>query len=242
MAPYYVTSMNQLTQFNDDSLFDRLVDGELSADERRALLQSLDAAPGGWRRCAIAFLEAQTWGDGLRRVVREPAPIMTDDVQPASVPHSAFQPTGLHRRPLAWFAIAAGLLVTVTLVITQRGGAPNITDTAQSNSTAPAPDTVPPVTSPQAANDEDMLTFWVRDETGQQRPMRVPLVDADPMDRELGLTFQSGMPDGLRSRLRGRGYDVQSRRRYAPLEMENGRRMIVPVEDTKIVPVSQNVY
>ena len=49
----------------DDVLFDRLVDGELSAAERRELLASLDGRPTGWRRCALAFLEAQTWQDEL---------------------------------------------------------------------------------------------------------------------------------------------------------------------------------
>ena len=34
---------------NDDVLFDRLVDGELAADERRRLLASLDDRPGGRR-------------------------------------------------------------------------------------------------------------------------------------------------------------------------------------------------
>ena len=41
--------------------FDRLVDGELSEEERRELLAGLDNEPGGWRRCALAFLEAQCW-------------------------------------------------------------------------------------------------------------------------------------------------------------------------------------
>ena len=49
----------------DDILFDRLVDGELSAAERQQLLASLDDRPGGWRRCALAFLEAQTWRSDL---------------------------------------------------------------------------------------------------------------------------------------------------------------------------------
>ena len=41
---------------NDDILFDRLVDGEISAAERRELLESLDSRPGGWRQCALAFM------------------------------------------------------------------------------------------------------------------------------------------------------------------------------------------
>jgi len=62
------------------------------------------------------------------------------------------------------------------------------------------------------------------------------------LDRELGVSFQSAIPSGIRERLQHRGYDVQSKRRYAPLWLENGQPMIVPVEDTKIVPVGHNVY
>ena len=45
----------------DDTRIDRLVDDELSEEERRQLLGQLDDEPGGWRRCALAFLEAQCW-------------------------------------------------------------------------------------------------------------------------------------------------------------------------------------
>jgi hypothetical protein len=52
--------MNErMTSEHDDARFDRLVDGDLNAEEYRALLASLDDEPGGWRRCALAFLEAQ---------------------------------------------------------------------------------------------------------------------------------------------------------------------------------------
>ena len=50
---------------DDDIRFDRLVDGELSAEEYRTLLAALDDEPGGWRRCALAFLEAQSLGREL---------------------------------------------------------------------------------------------------------------------------------------------------------------------------------
>ena len=49
----------------DDPRFDRLVDGELSEPERRELLAGLDSEPGGWRRCALAFLESQCWKQSL---------------------------------------------------------------------------------------------------------------------------------------------------------------------------------
>src|SRR5688572_13787438 len=49
----------------DPRLIDRLVDGELDGPQREALLRALDAQPGAWRRCAMAFLEAQAWQRAL---------------------------------------------------------------------------------------------------------------------------------------------------------------------------------
>jgi hypothetical protein len=88
----------------------------------------------------------------------------------------------------------------------------------------------------------DALTLWARDDSGQLRSFRVPLVDAGTLDEQLGLKFQPSVPDELRNRLRDHGFAVQSKRQYAPLWLENGRPMIVPVEDTKIVPVANKVY
>ena len=50
---------------SDDARFDRLIDSALSPAEYQALLASLDDEPGGWRRCALAFLEAQALGQDL---------------------------------------------------------------------------------------------------------------------------------------------------------------------------------
>src|SRR5262249_32693931 len=48
-----------------DRLLDRLVDGELPNAERRALLLRLESEPDGWRRCALAFLESQSWREAV---------------------------------------------------------------------------------------------------------------------------------------------------------------------------------
>jgi len=44
---------------------DRLVDGSLPEADRRQMLLWLEAEPDGWRRCALAFLEAQTWREAF---------------------------------------------------------------------------------------------------------------------------------------------------------------------------------
>jgi len=49
----------------DDTRFDRLVDDELGEEERRELAGPTGRRTGGWRRCALAFLEAQCWRETL---------------------------------------------------------------------------------------------------------------------------------------------------------------------------------
>jgi anti-sigma factor RsiW len=58
----------------DTEGLDKLVDGELGEAARAALLRALDNTPGGWKRCALAFLEAQTWNAALRPPTPESAP------------------------------------------------------------------------------------------------------------------------------------------------------------------------
>src|SRR5262245_12355403 len=62
-------------------LIDRLATGDLDEHRRRELLNWLDERPTRWRRCGLAFLEAQTWNEALgasgdveRTVVRTDAP------------------------------------------------------------------------------------------------------------------------------------------------------------------------
>jgi hypothetical protein len=54
----------------DDQQLDRLVDGSLEEHDRRDFLIRLENEPDGWRRCALAFLEAQAWAISLKRICR----------------------------------------------------------------------------------------------------------------------------------------------------------------------------
>ncbi|QEH38876.1 hypothetical protein OJF2_74860 [Aquisphaera giovannonii] len=51
-----------------EALIDRMVDGPLPPAELREAVARLDGVPDGqgWRRCGLAFLEAQCWGDAMR--------------------------------------------------------------------------------------------------------------------------------------------------------------------------------
>ena len=66
--------MTIVEAYHEDAsrVLDRLVDGELSQTDRRMLLAALDDEPEGWRRCALAFLENQSWRWQLAQVAAEP--------------------------------------------------------------------------------------------------------------------------------------------------------------------------
>ncbi|MHB8898491.1 MAG: hypothetical protein ACYC6Y_07065 [Thermoguttaceae bacterium] len=91
----------------DEAQLDLLVDGELGAAERRELLLLLDAEPGGWRRCALAFLEAQAWRQAVRDVV----------IRPAGEASSPSRMRTARRRLPTMLAMAASFLVALALGI-----------------------------------------------------------------------------------------------------------------------------
>jgi hypothetical protein len=227
---------------NDDILFDRLVDGELSSAERHTLLESLDARPNGWRRCALAFLEAQSWKADLPSMATAYPSAGTEEITKSAAPTARAKRRNF-RTAAEWLVVAAGLLIAFKLGSLQSGPAIPIIDNRNptNEQVATAPQATEPA-APNATKPGDALNLWVRDDAGQMRRVRVPLVDANKLDNELGLVFQTGVPDDIRDRLQNHGYDLQSKRRYAPMWLDNGRQMIVPVEDTKIVPVSNKVY
>jgi len=96
--------MNSSNRVDQEAL-DRLVDGEMSSDEQRELLRQLEAEPDGWRRCALAFVEGQSWGRELRGFVR-------DGQRDSQSSAPSRQQRYLRPLTTALFALAASLLVT----------------------------------------------------------------------------------------------------------------------------------
>ncbi|MEI8375561.1 MAG: hypothetical protein WCJ35_22295 [Planctomycetota bacterium] len=101
--------------------FDLLVDGELSEADRRALLVQLEHETDGWRRCALAFLEAQCWKAELGQIVPSAAqePVRTEPISQA-------EPIG---RRQSWrqyaatmLTVAASFLIALVVIRGWSGG------------------------------------------------------------------------------------------------------------------------
>lgn len=61
--------MNESNDPITGELLDHLVEDELELIQRKRIIASLDSEPDGWRRCALAFLEKQSWQRSLRQFV-----------------------------------------------------------------------------------------------------------------------------------------------------------------------------
>jgi len=251
---------------NDDRRFDLLVDGELSEAERRELLAGLDDEPGAWRRCALAFLEAQCWRRELG-AVRDEAVRRPGEVSPVTAARSASPGRRLRR----WFhptvtllAVAASFLVAMALGWWIFGP-------GQADDYAPGPpaqlagnDTPPGAPTPgggQLAGQESVLPpdpgtseesvpgrwRWVALAPADglpdgAEPIRLPAVEAREFDEGWLRSLPAGIPSEVLSALRRAGHRVRYRRDLAPFVLEDGRRLLVPVDELDVHYVGNKRY
>ena len=229
--------MTETNSQHDDVLFDRLVDGELSPTERQQLLASLDERENGWRRCALAFLESQAWGGEFKRMMAQPSAAEQPTVTPA--PSHESSTAGSTGR---WLALAASLLLAFGVGWLTNSPSEEIQPTEQplianvEREESPLRDELP-----ADFDADDAVTLLVRDVSGKNQRLQLPLMEVEALNNQ----FADALPDELRNRFRNRGFDVQRRRRFAPMFFEQNQElvpMMIPVDDTQIVPVSRPIY
>lgn len=227
----------------DELACDRLIDGELSPGEYREFLVGLDAVPDGWRCLALAFLEAQALGVEIGRVRQEldcPAKIVV-------------QPQRANLWPAAWtiaLAIAGCMLLAVGLGYSLRGwlaadrpGTNNLAQVHEAD--VPQGEGKSKPVAPRIKEKSDgplgNLTLVVNDGNAQGEEIRVPVFDAS--DAAERLTFEpSGIPADVRQTLERTGHRVEELRQLVPVSLQDGRQIVLPVEQYRIVPVARRSY
>ena len=229
----------------NDISYDRLVDGEMSRDEYRQFLASLADEPGGWRRCALAFLEAQALGQDFASLTPDPAearsrqPLFPRDravAPPSKVQKNWLTPT---------LAAAVCLLVAFLFGVLVRGWRP------ASDAIAPHDAQIVgrqqnsfrhhevPGASPTLSDRTLPRTIRVVI-SGEQREL--PVNVAEEQGDDWLENPQSVLPDHLIGAFERMGHDVQRRHHYFPFSLQNGRQLVVPVEEVEIVPVSRRLF
>jgi len=224
----------------------RLVDCELSLDEQRSVLRKLEAEPGGWRRCAVAFLEdqalqrqmCQRTSGSLNRPLSAVQPVLGQtpserNAGPATVSSRRQKPTD---DEYSWGKLFS-LAVTILLAFSAGWWAessrkidsqiPSLVDAANPARIAQTGIASPP--SPDVGQPE-------RPYAGQYYAGQYYVDDSRVWDRE------SVIPSDVRRSLQRIGADVHHQRGLIPVTLSDGRRISVPYEDVQIVPVSNRSY
>jgi len=261
---------------DDDRRFDLLADGELSDRERRELLSGLDDEPGGWRRCALAFLEAQCWRRELGAVreeaARRPAGAASTDSPGPSVPSD--------RRHAWWLRTSGTLLAMAASFLAAMALGWWIFGPGEAGDLAPAPPlrvageelpsagatAVPepgpgPLAAPQLADQEPAVPREPgappEDTPGQWRwftltpvgglpegaePIRLPAFEPCEFDEGWLRNLPGGLPPEVLSALREAGHRVRHHRDLVPFVLEDGRRLLVPVDEVDVHYVEGRKY
>jgi hypothetical protein len=238
----------------DDRLLDLLVDGELAEPERRVLLARLEAEPDGWRRCALAFLEAQCWRDASRSLAdlarSAPGKPLVDpwDGEGLATWPRPRQPIG----PLAgWAGIAAGLIAAFSLGIAASSAlriapAKNTAVGLQSQPAgAPAAATSSPPTrhiKEPVPVDRGRTFALVRLGQNGSSVTEVPILEGTGFDEEWLDPRSHALPESLVSQWNQEGFQVEKRSRLVSMGLPGGQRVAIPLEEVKLHFVGKPTY
>ncbi|HEV3167154.1 MAG TPA: hypothetical protein VGZ22_24310 [Isosphaeraceae bacterium] len=242
----------------EDRLLDRLVDGELTEAERRTVLSQLETDPLGWRRCALAFLEAQAWRETFGSLTVEGASSIAGarlDEPVGSVP----KPSVVRRWGRARLAAAAGLLLAFTLGFAAGGAALRRATRQAADVQVSTPPAEQRTRKQQTtAGSQTVAQAPKRHETTAQEPGRksVPMTGAASRTPVQGLPVLTGqgldelllrqrppaLPAQLLRQWERRGYHVEKHRRLISMDLKGGGRLAIPVDEVRLHYVGQRAY
>lgn len=243
-------NLHESGQFDELPDLDRLVDGELSDVERRNLLGRLERQPDGWRRLALAFLEAQTWGDAARETDAVAASPKASEIRPAELVDAGSRNwKRLVGTPLA---MAASFLLAFTLGIALRGAwrgtDPNAAMLAaqkSAQSEAAMRDVIAqaqlgPLNGTALNDNVEYLPVGPEFAATRQQandPVEevwLPTEESASDESNLAGTPAPAVPEQVLRSLRRLGHEVQTHQSLWPVDLKNGQRALVPVDEVEI--------
>lgn len=215
----------------DDLLLQRLVDGELSDEDRSGVLASLDARPQLWRTVALAFVEDQLWSGALRRhAARDERP---------SEPARATRTGPASRR--AWgamVAVAASLLAMLGLgyqVGRHQELRPRIAQSGGDlrHGQLAADQTVDASMAPAAPAAPCRVQLVYRGGE-QEQSLELPVYDASELPGAFWQGPDAASVEDLNRELADQGYRVDWNIEYLSRNLDGGKCLLVPLQTVAI--------
>jgi uncharacterized lipoprotein NlpE involved in copper resistance len=240
---------------------DRLADGELNADEQRQLLLALETQPDAWRRCALAFIEAQTLRGEFRQLMPNENAASRSSVTTVAAARSLRQQKVMLSR-LNLLALAAGVLVAFSLGLAARGwlGGLSFQQTGQIAATKSPQSTQAPAEKTLAANQPAVKETQAYADTGNaanstvtsrkwqalkvtlpaadgqgEQTVEVPLVAGSDEEVQTLLAKQEPvLSDAALKTLQSTGHEVEQHRAYYPVQLEDGTQAVLPMDFVEV--------
>lgn len=225
-----------------------LIDGECSAAERRRLLQQIDSQPDQWRDVALALLEEQVFAKDIRAMRGNAIPNAATEVPVAS--HSVLSEQEIGKRPLArkgWQfgpVLAACLALSVGLTIGRfvlRGDADSLLGNSGGNPMLVDNTWEKPATKAQLEfnQDEYERSLPVADLRSTNNRYEIPIYDVNHVDPALVLAKRAYEVERAKEQLRRQGYDIDLQQNYLTGQLNDGRKVVVPIHEVGLRPYGQ---
>jgi hypothetical protein len=235
-----------------DAFLDRIVDGWLTPTQFREAIDRLEREPGGWKRCALAFLEAQCWRESFWSM-EDTSVASPGRIAAAARPTTA--PASRSRARWSQIAAAAGI-AAISFVLGWRihpdrtpltGPTPSSLTTVGHAPTADVPRTKDLPVPIEAAIGS------IRDGDPSRQPARpiltvgrlrlgpdrgapaVPILSGPGIDKQWVSDQPPPITDHQTSLLEQHGYQVDRHRRLITATLRDGRRVTVPVDHFQVL-------
>jgi hypothetical protein len=239
-------------------LIDQIIDGSLGPGELRLALSRLDHEPDGWKRCTLAFLEAQCWREAFRALEGHS---VAESARGCGAIGSR-QATVDQRRTRSWRGAAAAGIIAASFAlgwVSHRAGprevaspsvpassSPIVADVRHDSPTElviPASDDAPPpagsdsgfaVDRPRPSSGEFVQTVGQLRIGPDGAGATVPILAGPGINGDWLQTQQPPLSEYEQALLQRHGYQVDQRRRLLSATLADGRRVSVPVDQVEI--------
>ncbi len=211
---------------------DRLVEGELSQPERRQLIARIEEEPEGWRRCGLAFLEAQSWRKSLRLVVARSTErsVAADENRPVF----ASSRRRMHFLATVVATAVASLLIGIGIGKSWTAEGRSVVDHEPNRAVNKVDPSVSEMSEAQPPNvpveDEVRFVGYVSYDNDQEGAQTVPIISGPGFNEQWLANQPAPLSEYEISQLEGRGWRVHQERRLIRVQLTDGRTLTVPID------------